>query len=705
MQKLKRVLSIFTVLAMLLGVMSVSALAADETDPAGSGDTVVVAVVTIEESSGNDTDKDDEDKDDENDEDAGDADDADNGDDANGGDGDNGDNADGADDADGANDADDADANGGDGGNDDNATGSDDAGDDADADENGDDANENGDDDENGDDEPETQTLMLVFAPNIQAAGLDAAQLGASLVATSKSAAPAAQALPAATNTTPAVPVATTATVSSEAELKAALANENIQTIELGGDFSIDQFIDVSRSVTINGNGKTVTANDSATRLLRVTTGGVQLNLNGVVFDGDGKAERGVQVDSGLNATLSMDGCTIKNVTYYAINMMKDTAVAIDIKDSDIAAWGALNLWGENYTVNVSNSTLKGVNNKGYNADGWNDFATVVLEGDTTEKTTLHAENCVVNLDNCTVIATTVPDAKRNNSVNAQSCVGFNIPSAHNKVNITGDATRFIYTTDRTDLQYGAHTEGSNSSTQNYLVISGGTFSSDDIIPYLASGYGALQTVDAATGETVYRVYKIVPIIPVSTNDDDDDDDDDTPPAPETPLDIPEDLVPLAGLPEDFVIEITAEEAADYAATLGIIADAGSYDAEAEVAGSSVIDALAAVAAAASSEAVVDMAAITEVAGIDFEAPVTCEQMVTALFTLAEAQGFDVTARTELAQLTDAENISEATQAAVEWAVSVGLLTDEEADLLALGGTMTQEQMVLLLLRYMELTK
>lgn len=251
-------------------------------------------------------------------------------------------------------------------------------------------------------------------------------------------------------------------------------------TVTVLRDTTCSEFIAVEKNLTIDGRNCTITS--TATRILRILTSDVTVNLKNLVFAST-TAERGVQVDIGVSGVeLNIDNCTIP-ATYYAINMCNETSTQINIKNSTIQGWGALNLWGDRYDVVVEDSTLIGHNDKPYNADGWNNFGVIVLEGDTTGKTDDHVTGCSVKLINCTVKATS-------DTGNLQEAILFNGPSASNSVEISGDRTNFIYDPGLFCV---------NNGDGNSLTISGGTFS-DDVSAYCIDGFECKLNDDGSFG-------------------------------------------------------------------------------------------------------------------------------------------------------------------------------------------------------------
>lgn len=251
--------------------------------------------------------------------------------------------------------------------------------------------------------------------------------------------------------------------------LQAAIdAAQDGDTVTLVADETTKEIIEVNKSITIEGNNHAV--NSTANRILWIDADDVTVTLHNIEFKSD-VAERGVQVNVGrTGVVLNIHDCTVPG-TYYAVNVCSDTSVTLNIDGSTIRGWGALNLWGDNYEVKVTNSTLIGHNDKSYSAAGWNGFGVVVLEGDTTGQTDEHVSGCHVVLDNCHIIASTAVNDAGN--ANIQKVILFNNPSTGNTVEITGDETIVEY--EQGDLTPFCVRNGD----ENTLVVSGGAFSGD----------------------------------------------------------------------------------------------------------------------------------------------------------------------------------------------------------------------------------
>lgn len=84
---------------------------------------------------------------------------------------------------------------------------------------------------------------------------------------------------------------------------------------------------------------------------------------------------------------------------------------------------------------------------------------------------------------------------------------------------------------------------------------------------------------------------------------------------------------------------------------------------------------------------------------------ITREQMATILYRYAKYIGMDVSARADLDQYTDADQISSYAREAVSWAVAVGLITGRTATTLVADGTATRAEVATILMRFENLLK
>ncbi|MBO4934147.1 MAG: hypothetical protein J5441_03125 [Clostridia bacterium] len=262
--------------------------------------------------------------------------------------------------------------------------------------------------------------------------------------------------------------------VANAGELAAALAAKK-NYILLTADITGDRFTVISDTV-IDGNGHKITDTNTSGRAIWIDDTGVTLTLKNLTIDGANKCQRGVQVnvlDSGEwnYATIIIDNCDIVNMTYYAVNLCTKTTVNLTVTDTTISGWSAINAYGTGNVITVKDSELIGINDKGYNAEGWNNFATICLEGDTTGETTLHSADYTISIENTTIRASQTTG-------NKQALLGFNNNAENSSV---------AFKNCTFDIGNGCHF-GYDKGTGNSLSIDG------DSINMPSGGYFDITT-------------------------------------------------------------------------------------------------------------------------------------------------------------------------------------------------------------------
>ena len=181
-------------------------------------------------------------------------------------------------------------------------------------------------------------------------------------------------------------------------------------------DVTSDARVNLSKSMVLEGDPKKeftkIKVNNKDNRALDIsdTTGSQVFTLRHLDLDAsEGKIDsgynRGVSMYGNEDITLNIDHSKIES-SYYAINVAgANKKVAINIEDSSVAAgWAGLNVWSKS-TLNVKDSVLSGTNDKTYNADGWNNFGTVVMNRQDAAPGTAES---VLNFENTTIIGKTV---------------------------------------------------------------------------------------------------------------------------------------------------------------------------------------------------------------------------------------------------------------------------------------------------------
>ena len=206
--------------------------------------------------------------------------------------------------------------------------------------------------------------------------------------------------------------------------------------IELTSDLEITSSILIEHDVIIDGGTEKHSIISKATeqsnkRGIRIAANNLNVTLKNFVLDvrtnitKDGGYPRGLQIDPDITGIeLFVDNCDI-SATHYAFNVCNNAEVYANFSNSHLTGWGALNLWAADYQVRVTNSVLEGI---GENPN--ESFGTVVLEGDTTDKTYVHSSNIDVEIINSTIKSTVTADGA------VQQSVAFNSKSNGNNVKI-----------------------------------------------------------------------------------------------------------------------------------------------------------------------------------------------------------------------------------------------------------------------------
>ncbi|MBQ7171426.1 MAG: hypothetical protein IJR89_04010 [Clostridia bacterium] len=205
-------------------------------------------------------------------------------------------------------------------------------------------------------------------------------------------------------------------------------AAQDGDVVTLLKDLSVDSVVFIPKSITLNGANHTLTT--TASRAIRINQSNVTVTIQNLTIAGN--TERAVQVDSDKDSVrLTLDHVTAA-ATYYTVNICGSVDdLELNVTNCTLTGWGVINLWGDNGTVSVSNSTLIGINDKSYNAEGWNDFGVIIMEGDTTGQTTEHSVDYNVTVTNCNITANSTTG-------NRQFVVLHNNPSANNNLALDG---------------------------------------------------------------------------------------------------------------------------------------------------------------------------------------------------------------------------------------------------------------------------
>ena len=191
--------------------------------------------------------------------------------------------------------------------------------------------------------------------------------------------------------------VGETAAVADANELLTAIANPDVTAVVLTENIDLgsttitrteDEAVEVNKPYfTIDGNGKTLTYNGSG-RVIDFVKGDVVKNAtikNLTINIASSYCERGINFNN-ANGTLVVENVTFAGTApTYAINFPSSANGAdVTIKNSYLRGNIALNVWGENMTINAYNTEFVSVDNtevEGYSAVKLNNNGSTSAEG------------------------------------------------------------------------------------------------------------------------------------------------------------------------------------------------------------------------------------------------------------------------------------------------------------------------------------
>ena len=187
-------------------------------------------------------------------------------------------------------------------------------------------------------------------------------------------------------------------------------------TVTLLENLLLAERFEPSKTVTIAGDDPEKLAvlkmekGDNRVFSIDETTGKVTVTLENIYADGSESAisssayARGISLYGNEDITLNMINSAASS-PYYAINVGgANGKVSINLSDGSLASgWAALNIWSPSDVV-VEDSVLSGLNNKTYDADGWNNFGTIVMN---FESATARTKDSTLKFSNTTITAET----------------------------------------------------------------------------------------------------------------------------------------------------------------------------------------------------------------------------------------------------------------------------------------------------------
>lgn len=146
------------------------------------------------------------------------------------------------------------------------------------------------------------------------------------------------------------------ATVSNEAELTAALADQYVATITLDDSFPVSSTVAVNRSVTIDGNDETITAGGAINHVVLITASDVL--IKDLTVDGSGNMVHGIQAYTVTGITL--DGVTSVNNGKSGLLVNGSTVTVTDLTTSG-NGWNGVNVDQGSGVITPATLTVNGV--------------------------------------------------------------------------------------------------------------------------------------------------------------------------------------------------------------------------------------------------------------------------------------------------------------------------------------------------------
>ncbi|MBQ9510253.1 MAG: hypothetical protein IJR55_00920, partial [Clostridia bacterium] len=212
-------------------------------------------------------------------------------------------------------------------------------------------------------------------------------------------------------------------------------------TIVLLANIDAEDRITIEKSITVDGgtNKYAISAskeNIEEGRTINVFDANLTVTFKNLKIVGPTKTgNRGLNIGSNPNITVNVENCDITCAPYYAINIVKNTDyLTLNITNSYVSGWAAINHHGNSGTITVENSTLVGINNYSGNT---NDFSTIVIDGNSLFNPGSTVENNSVIIKNCTIVA-------KENTANVQSWISFQYGANYNNAIVSIDGNTRI---------------------------------------------------------------------------------------------------------------------------------------------------------------------------------------------------------------------------------------------------------------------
>lgn len=158
-------------------------------------------------------------------------------------------------------------------------------------------------------------------------------------------------------------------------------------TIGLLSNVNLTKPLEITKSITIEGGNHSINCVSGVDRAININdnTNDVSLVINNLKIIGPttGTYTRGISAyNNSGKLDINLNNCSV-SANYYAINIAgSNTQAEVVAKNTIITGWCAAQSWSSGAKFTFDGCTLIGNNDKGYNAEGWNDFATIVINTD-----------------------------------------------------------------------------------------------------------------------------------------------------------------------------------------------------------------------------------------------------------------------------------------------------------------------------------
>lgn len=281
-------------------------------------------------------------------------------------------------------------------------------------------------------------------------------------------------------------------------------------SLYLENDIQVTHTIEIPDNAQVNiyGDGETTITTPSNVKrpLILDAIENTTLTISGVNIQGNAAIaeSNGIGFWDTENCTVNLYDVNLQQPDYYALNVGSGNEdLVINIEDSVIKGWCAFNVWSAGTTINVKNSTLRGVNPH----SGLSNAFGVIVVNQTATNANINLENCVVESINegdqyesfYLIRATTTINST--NTIYKYTRQGTSQPEIYNSIEEIADYNSWLATYSSSlsfSLETVSYQDGGTAVTYPFITHSGVSYTIYDVdeitdmSPYL---YGSLASV------------------------------------------------------------------------------------------------------------------------------------------------------------------------------------------------------------------